>query len=513
MRTLNSRNTPRKPKTKRSIYKPNNYRSSTHEARLFKNTSNGFVFKFKSIFRSKESLAAEMRRTLSDTESRLIAFIIQGHDFREVPHSAFHSLEATHMKTILSQLHDDTWYQTFSTLDIKEHNCLRRVLYHLSEGKVHDREIVVLKVVEEDKLNVGTMLLNGLHLNQHSLDEAGGRRLLAIVREKLTDGKPLTRELPWHPLHPLPPPPPLPSPHSVFPPGKRTPAGRYHEIGQILTTFAEYTIRIREPPPNAAHVWPRVFTAREYSDPYFLQRRIHDFQRLGGSVITTKLLMNQEQNDHVRRLMDDIKQSERDIRFDWCWVEISLHSEHGEIINPTPRGAGNIAGRATIIHLIAKRTLKPTFNPIEVYNSLSSDPLIGQSAFPPGVRLPATVPLPPPPPGSYFSPGPPGPNPPRGSTIYHIRPKKRRPVCHSDDTSDSDSSRSSSGSVGAVRRRLRRARKNRLARTRRSKRASNDSDSDSSLEEDYDDVITIKVPLKKGDDVVAKLLGIWTPTF
>lgn len=442
-----------------------------------------------------------MRRTLSDTESRLIAFIIQGHTLREVPHSIFHSLETTHMKTILSQLHDDTWYQTFSTLDIKEHSCLRRVLYHLSERRVHEREIVVLKVVEEDKLNVGTTLLNGLRLSQQSLDEAGGRRLLAIVREKLADGKPLTRELPWHPL---------PPPHSVFPPGKSTPARRDHEIGQILTTFAEYTIQFREPPANAALVWPRVVTAREYSDPYFLQQRIYDFQRRGGSVITTKLLMNQEQNNHVRRLMEDIKQSERDIRFDWCWVEISLHSEHGEIMDPTPRGAGNIAGKATIIHLIAKRMLKPTFNPLEVYNSLSSDPVIGQSAVPPGVRLPATAPLPSQPPGSYFKsvPCPPG-----GNTIYHVARTKRRPVCHSDDTSDSDSSRSSSDSAGAVRRRLRRVRKNRLARSRRSRRASNHSDSDSSLEEDYDDVITIKVQLKKGDDVVTKLLGIWTPAF
>lgn len=69
---------------------------------------------------------------------------------RQVPHSAFHSLEATHMKTILSQLNDNSWYQNFTSLNQVEHTALHRVLYPWADGKVHEREMVVLQVLKEE---------------------------------------------------------------------------------------------------------------------------------------------------------------------------------------------------------------------------------------------------------------------------------------------------------------------------------------------------------------------------
>jgi hypothetical protein len=149
-----------------------------------------------------------MRRALSDTESYLMAYVIQKHDLREVPHSAFHSLEATHMKTILSQLNDNTWYKTFTTLNTFENQSLQRLLHPWVNGKIYDREMVVLKVLHANKLNAWMFLLTELLRNQRMGGD--GRILLAIVREKLVDGKPLSQHRMPPPGWPTGPPPPMP---------------------------------------------------------------------------------------------------------------------------------------------------------------------------------------------------------------------------------------------------------------------------------------------------------------
>jgi hypothetical protein len=69
-----------------------------------KTKSIGLGFKLKSFFRSKEFLAAEMRKTLCDVNSQLLAFAIKEGGHRLIPHSVFHTLEATHMRTIISQV-------------------------------------------------------------------------------------------------------------------------------------------------------------------------------------------------------------------------------------------------------------------------------------------------------------------------------------------------------------------------------------------------------------------------
>src|ERR1700722_1112410 len=90
--------------------------STTENARLLNSQSSGLGMKFKSLFRSKSSLEAEMKMKLADEKASLAAFVVQNDQFRMVPHSAFHSLEYTHMRIILSQLQDNSWFKTFSDL-------------------------------------------------------------------------------------------------------------------------------------------------------------------------------------------------------------------------------------------------------------------------------------------------------------------------------------------------------------------------------------------------------------
>jgi hypothetical protein len=200
-------------------------RPATSEARLFKTQYSGLGFKFKSFFRSKESLGAEMKKTLSDTESHLNAFVFQRHDFRPVPHSAFHSLEATHMKTILSQINDNEWYKTFTTLDNWEHATLDRLLHPWALGKIQEREVVVLKVLQQNRLSAWMALLSEL-LRSRPFPNANGRVILAITREKFLDGKPLPSGRYGCGPPPPPPPPPgwVPVPNTVRPPPLQSPS-------------------------------------------------------------------------------------------------------------------------------------------------------------------------------------------------------------------------------------------------------------------------------------------------
>ena len=202
-------------------------RPATPEARLFKTPSNGMGFKFKSFFRSKESLAAEMKKVLSDTESHLNAFVFQKYDYRPVPHSAFHSLEATHMKTILSQMNDNEWYKTFTTLDAMEHVTLDRLLHPWALGKFYEREVVVLKVLQQNRFNAWISLLTEV-LRNRPFPNTKGRVILAITRETLVNGKPLPISPKCGPPPPPPPPPPAGwyGPSMVRPPPLPSPPRR-----------------------------------------------------------------------------------------------------------------------------------------------------------------------------------------------------------------------------------------------------------------------------------------------
>jgi hypothetical protein len=488
---------------------------------------------------------------------------------RQVPHSAFHSLEATHMKTILSQLNDNTWYQNFTTLNHSEHSALHRVMYPWAEGKVHEREVVVLKVLKEErKLNAWVALLKEI-LNKHPFPSmSGGRILLAIVRERLVDGKPV---IPPHRVNLPPPPPPPPfigapvvpavrppplpsaprrtaisdlrvpgpppppppggmpyySPQpprgppggppppsarcgpppstsggTVYPPGNAPPGQRSNSIRIndttpltdydatiSLTTYNEYTVCLSEPiEPHVPRSWGRVAITQESAERHIVQQRVQQFQRNGGNVIEAKLRLSEDQSGQVTRIMDDLKCYERDTRFEWCWVEISLYNGTGEITDFIPKGPRNVAASATLMHLIAKRTPKPHCKPLDVYNLL----VRGQPG-PGPVRAPVPrQPVQPPPP-------------------VRSAPKKRYVSDSSGTDSDSDSSAWSTGSsVGVVRRKLRKYKAKKINRSRKGKKIYN-SDSDSDFESEVEDVIKVKVEMKRGDDVVKKLLELWTP--
>lgn len=134
-----------------------------------------------------------MKTTLSNSDMRLTAFIVQKIVTREVPHSAFHSLETTHMKTILSQLNGNEWYKTFSTLDPSESSAIWRLLHPMWQGKVQERELLVLKVIQENKTSEWMALLSEILRNRPF--PRAGRVLLVICREKLVDGKPMAMGL------------------------------------------------------------------------------------------------------------------------------------------------------------------------------------------------------------------------------------------------------------------------------------------------------------------------------
>jgi len=507
------------------------------EARLFRLKSTGLGFKFKTFFRSKDSLAEEMRQTLSDAETQLTAFVISQYSSRAVPHSAFHSLEATHMKTILSQLNNNSWYKTYSTLEASEHATLDRMLHPWFKGKIHERELVVLKVLQQNRLNAWVVLANELFRGRSFSEDGSGRVLLAICREKLVDGKPISlggsmpppppppgmrpppgrgpgpRNILYppqpHPTsrtskisdlkHPGPPPPPPPgwNPYTVSPPppafspSSKKSACRIsdttpltdHDAKQVLISYNEYSVRPCEPIlPTEARSWSRVTVTQESAELNLVRKRVEQFEARDGNVIETKLRLTEQQSGQVTRIMDEIKSSERDNRFDWCWAEISLHNHAGEITNFVPGGPGNVIGSATIMHLIAKRMLRPQYKALDVYNSLIK---LGPSPFL------GTAPV--------LPPGPPA--------IVFPTPRRRRARRGSFSDSDSDStSWSSDTSVGNVRRRLRKHK----AKQEKSKIIKRCINSDSDSEDEEEDVIKINLELKRGDDVVKKLLELWT---
>lgn len=60
-----------------------------------------------------------------------------------------------------------------------------------------------------------------------------------------------------------------------------------------------------------------------------------------------------------------------------------------------------------------------------------------------------------------------------------------------------------------MRRKIKARKNNRVGKGRR---FYNDSDSDSDAESEVEDVIKVKVEMKRGDDIVKKLLDLWTPS-
>lgn len=166
------------------------------EPRLFKSNTKSLRFKVGNVFRSNKSLAEEMRKAVSDSDSRLVAVVFTSGNMREVPHSAFHSLEATHMRTILSQLNGNEWYDTFAKLDHTEHRLLEKLLHPpppgnsllgLTEAQMkNDRDLVVLKIMQEKKYAWDALIRDVVRKYPAHIN----RVVLAIVREKLVDGKP-----------------------------------------------------------------------------------------------------------------------------------------------------------------------------------------------------------------------------------------------------------------------------------------------------------------------------------
>jgi hypothetical protein len=581
-----------------------------HEPRLFKSKSHGFGFKLRTLFKSKESLAAEMQKALCDTDSQLLAFVIRGSNKRLVPHSAFHSLETTHMRTILSQLKDDTWYKTFISLNTMEHSVLQGITHSYTNGKIYERQVVVLKVIQENRPSAWALLLRKA-FEKYPIPN-GHRSVLAIVREQLVNGEPfapnndvkghytpfsssktLSNPLPEKPLSapnmpvvrppflpsnpgssrmisdlenfcpsptpgaffspPLPPPPPqnfnnnprpgmggppppppppnfnynprpgMPGPPPPPPPARgppppgligatatqqrncsvrisdTTPLTDY-DATIALTTYNEYTVRICEAiQPDMPRSWTRVATTLESAEKHVIQERVDKFLAAGGNVIQAKMRLTDEQSDQVTRLMDELKVQERDNRFDWFWVEISLFDKDGEMVDQRLKGADDVTAKATLMHLIAKRVPKPHCRPMELYNTLMRPPPPPQANKIPGG-----------PPGGP----PPRPwGPPRPPIIVQQKRRSRSRYSSSSSGSDTDSdwSSSSSGStsVGHVRRRIRRLR-SRKGKSRRY--VGSDSESGSDSDSETNDPMKLKVEIKRGDDVVKKLLDLWTPS-
>jgi hypothetical protein len=132
-----------------------------------------------------------MKKVLSDADSALRAVVIHAGTARQVPHSAFHSLEATHMRTILSQINSQEWYDTFTKMDSAEHAVLENITrpHWGIKGEKYERELVVLKVVHERK-NAWAVVLRDMLSKLTPLHTNNSRVLLAIIREKLINGKP-----------------------------------------------------------------------------------------------------------------------------------------------------------------------------------------------------------------------------------------------------------------------------------------------------------------------------------
>jgi hypothetical protein len=256
-----------------------------------------------------------------------------------------------------------------------------------------------------------------------------------------------------------------------------------------LTTYNEYTLHLAETlNPGTPRSWSRVIVTQESAERHLVMQRVQNFLMAGGNVLEAKLRLGEQQGSHVTRLMDELKGSERDSRFEWCWVEISLYNDLGEIRDFASDGSFPKVASATRMHLIARRMPKMYCKPLDLYNSL-------------------VQPRPPQPPVNT---GPVVVNLSRDRDVEIINCGKDK--YDSDSGSDSDTSAGTSlwssenSSVGNVRRRLRKKKVRKAVEATWNLDSGSDSD-----DSDDEDVIKIKLELKRGDDVVQSLLEIWTP--
>jgi hypothetical protein len=257
-----------------------------------------------------------------------------------------------------------------------------------------------------------------------------------------------------------------------------------------LTTYIEYTLRLTDAlNPGVPRSWSRVTVTQESAERHLVIQRVKTFERAGGNVLQVGLRLTEQQSTQVTRLMDELKANERDVRFEWCWVELSLYNCYGEI---TDFGSTNTAcakiSSATMMHLIAKRMPKAQFKPLDLYNSLMRPP---PPPMPAANQAPVVIEL-------INS---------RDRSRSRSRSRsERRYHDWISDTSSVSSLSSDDSSIGYVRRKLRKNKERKLARADR--RYTSDSDE---YESEDEDVIKIKLELKRGDDVVQSLLNIWTP--
>ncbi|RAL66300.1 hypothetical protein DID88_005970 [Monilinia fructigena] len=517
--------------------------SRVSEGQLFSSPHNHLSFKIKSLFRSKDSLATEMKKVLEKYFKRT----------RSISYSS----------------------TTSSTM-----------LFIPTGPKNLRREIVALKVLQENKKNAWMRLLAG-KLHTPALPQHYNHRLiLAILREPLVDGE---RKL-WvaHGIIPVPdlgrvsrPPPPSqieakePSAHPLQPPAmlpnirsppttadpnslsgprliglddSRSPApnvggcvnpktqGTYlppvsqprgpppafgqasspsdraiwtdAEASVALITYNEYTLRIAGIQPNQCRTWSSIILTQESNILPEVLARVNSFIGRGNTIIDAKLRLTDQQSTHMTRLLEEIQGKERDHRFEWCWVEVSLYDSIGQIAICSP---GDSARTATTMHLIAKRSLKREYKPADVYHNLlmrgpalAMPPSSPQSPSPLRSDPPPPLPGPPPPPtrAPPFAPTP--------CFLGRSRPRPRgnwrtRCVSISDLDSLSGSGSDSNSSYGSRREEARRRRRN----NRRVRHRHHDSESSDDSDDD-EDIIKIPVVLKRGDDVVKKLLDLWT---
>ncbi|PQE28936.1 hypothetical protein CJF30_00003963 [Rutstroemia sp. NJR-2017a BBW] len=509
------------------------------EGRLFSSQHNSLGFKIKSFFRSKESLAREMKAVLENTQCVLQAFLIENQDIHPIPHSSFHSLEATHMRDILSQLNGNSWFETYSRLTPHEHDTLDAAIYQgLDPSEKAKREVVVLKLLQQNKANAWlrllTQKLGSEFVFPHHITE---RVILVILREQLVDGErkmliprgyipdpadPATLPSPTNARSTAPPggvidsaPPPrlprgsrmlipfsqdeagvltfvpdsqpnrpaIPGPIVYTPPPPPPPPGpppggnmynaplRSGPGPQAMETYHEFTIRLADRGPNELRTWDRAIVTEESNAETVKLDRIEAFVRRGCGIIAAQLRLTEQQTFQVSALMDHLRNCDTD--------KLSLYDDAG-------RECWVIGGLSewTKIHLIAMRCLKKEYRPSGVHYR----PVIER--------------MPPPPPMFHPTPGPPAPPmrniPPMSGPPMPPRPmssaRRRRSTDSESSGSDTDYSSDTSPRNSRRRRRF------------QERRYRSDSDSD-----DDDDPLKINLKIKRGDDVVKKLLELWTP--
>lgn len=484
---------------------------------IFNTKTPGFGFKLTSLFRSKMSLEAEMKEQLQESKSILTAHIIMATFSEQIPHSAFHSLESTHMRTIISQMNNNRWYKTYSVLTREEHDTLDWIISKKKESS----QVIVLKVLHQNRLNKWATLLAEYLKDDYSPASLGkqlnSRVVLVILRENIRKSERIPRPpilMPNQILQPPPLPtinhgtrvfdlriPPLPVPLNptlrlgLPPPGPIRPGGgpppppppgvgmrpqgpppgppptpllpsyvNDQNARRVMTIYVEYTLRpmslelhpLSANPQRQPRSWQRIVVTQEHPPAEVLAYKVDEFALNGGDVIAAKQRLTEEQAAQVTRLMTDLGRREGDSRFQWCWVKLAIFGANGEEI----RDLTFKDGEAERVEL-KKKIEGAEFIQVVARRAPRRD--VRPTALYNQLMLP-----PPPPPPPPFIPTP----------IYPPPPRRRR--SRYDDDSDSDTS------IIYI------------------------SDVDSILSNYAEDVIKIPLTLKKGGDVVQALLDLWT---